>query len=295
MKRFIVLAPVLALLIAACSVVNPPTADPTRAAPAPVVQTVVVQQTVVVRETAVPQPTNVPVATSAPAATDKPLPTTAPYNPPAQPTTASSAPTNGSAPVQANATGSCAFPAPGNLDSMDKVLIEQFKPGVWTHRVYNVRDFHAPDWGGSDSWFVTLAIGANSGGSWTSFSNPGQIVYRGTSTRLAWCLGILTTAKYKEQAVGTQFPGAVNVRIAPNSPVTVKPASGVQPHGKDCQPVTGGVTCNTSDAGDITIVLKDSGVVTISVDYTTAAPTHESLVWWGPYDRSQDIDTIDAR
>ncbi len=132
---------------------------------------------------------------------------------------------------------------------------------------------------------MSLALGANSGGSWTSHGNPGQIVFRGTSTQLQWCLGVLTNAKWKSQflAGANDIPVAINVRIAPNAMVTV-----VTSKGKIVQQAT-------SDAGDITVILPDSGIVTISVNYTTAASTHESLVWWGPYDRSVNINTVDAR
>lgn len=184
-----------------------------------------------------------------------------------------------------NAPAACTFAKPASdLDTMPKTVIELAAQNTWFHRVFNERLFHAPDWGGADSWFVTLALGANSGGSWTDHGNPGQIVYRGTSTELDWCLGVLTTEKWMDQFMAgdpSEF-AAINVRIAPNSMVTVVTASGKT------------VTQATSDAGDITIILPKSGVITISVDYTTAAPTHESLVWWGPYDRSENINTIDA-
>lgn len=197
--------------------------------------------------------------------------------PPVQPTSVPSGPTT---------TGSCTFPASGNLDNMPKTVIELAPAGQWFHRVFNTRLFNAANnWGGADSWFVTLALGPNSGGSWTSHGNPGQIVYRGTSTQIQWCLGVLTTATWKSQFMdnSTTMPAAINVRIVPNSVVTVVTASG-----KTVQQAT-------SDAGDITVILPDSGTITISVSYSTAAPTHESLVWWGPYDRSQNINTIDAR
>jgi len=180
-------------------------------------------------------------------------------------------------------SASCEFPAPGNLDSMPKVVIETASANTWFHRVYNERLFHAPDWGGADSWFVTLALGDNSGGAWTDHGNPGQIVYRGTETHLKWCLGVLTTSEHQEEFLsGADGPVAINVRIAPHSVVTVTTVNGNV------------VEQETSDMGDITIILPDDGAVTISVDYSTAAPTHESLVWWGPYDRSESINTVDA-
>ncbi len=178
----------------------------------------------------------------------------------------------------------CYFPEPGKLDKMDSKVIEEFKQNTWTHRVFNEHLFKAPDWGGADSWFVTLALGNHSGGNWTDHGNPGQIVYRGTDTHIRWCLGVLTTSKYIDQFLaGASGPVAINVRIAPNSMVTVVTNSGNV------------VSQATSDMGDITIILPNDGVVSIAVDYTTAAPTHESLVWWGPYDRSEHINTIDAR
>ncbi len=178
----------------------------------------------------------------------------------------------------------CTFSTPGNIDNMPKSIIEMFSEGAWTHRVFNERLFNAQNnWGGADSWFVTLALGANSGGAWTDMGNPGQIIYRGTSTHLSWCLGVLTTSKHKDEfMVGQSGDAAINVRITPDTPVLVTGPGGSFP----------GLT---SDAGDITIILPENGVVTIAVDYSTAAPTHESHVWWGPYDRSENINTIDPR
>ena len=184
-------------------------------------------------------------------------------------------------------------PAPGsdlnNDNDFDKTHIELSKVDRWIHRVFDTRLFNeANSWGGADSWFVSLNKGPNSGGFWTDHGkfSSGEIVYRGTETHIAWCLGVLTTGQYKSEffdGEDTNLPAAINVRIAPKSVVTVKTASG------------NSVSQATSDAGDITIIMPDSGVITICVDYTTAAPTHESLVWWGPYDRSENINTIDAR
>jgi hypothetical protein len=156
---------------------------------------------------------------------------------------------------------------------------------TWFHRVFNERLFNAANnWGGADSWFLTWALGPNSGGAWTSHGNSGEVVYRGTSTHIQWCLGLTTSSQYKNQFMaGAGGNAAVNVRIAPNSVVTVQTAGG-----KTIQQAT-------SDAGDITIILPDTGTVVILVDYTTAAPTHESLVWVGPYDRSDHINTVDGR
>jgi hypothetical protein len=189
------------------------------------------------------------------------------------------------APAVAQNPGACTFSAPGNLDAMPKVRIDKAQLDTWFHNVFNESLFVAPGWNGADSWFESLALGPNSGGSWKSMGNPGQVVYRGTSTHISWCLGILTTSQWKSQFMdgSAAANAAINVRIAPESVVTVTTASG-----KTVQQAT-------SDMGDITIILPDSGVVTISVDYTTAAPTHESFVWLGPYDRSKGINTVDAR
>lgn len=229
--------------------------------------------------TPVPDPTQVPVT---PTPAPDPAPTQAPAPTPTPVVTPAPAPTQ--APAVPVAQTSCQFPGPGNLDDMPKTVIELAPQGQWFHRVFNERLFHAPDWGGADSWFVSLALGPNSGGFWMDHGNPGQIVYRGTQNHLTWCLGVLTSSQYRDQFLaGASGPVGINVRIAPHSVVTVVTASGNV------------VSQETSDAGDITIILPDDGVVTIAVDYTTAAPTHESLVWWGPYDRSEHINTIDAR
>lgn len=252
-------------------------------------------------------PTVAASATAMPPATYTPWPTVPPPTPwPTQPVPATSAPLPTiaaptampptslpptayptSAPTNGSVSGDCTFSAPtGDPNNWPKTKIELMQPNVWSHRVFNERLFNAANnWGGADSWFVSLAIGLNSGGAWTSHGNPGQVVFRGTSTSIAWCLGVLTTATWKSQFMenSSSMPAGINVRIAPNSPVTVVTAKGNT------------VTQNTSDAGDITVILPDSGIVIITVNYTTAAPTHESLVWWGPYDRSVDINTIDAR
>jgi len=182
----------------------------------------------------------------------------------------------------------CNFSEPGPLDTMEKTTIELFQLGQWTHRVHNVRDFHAPDWNGADSWFVTLAVGPTLGtGAWTSYGNPGEIIYRATSTSVSWCLGVLTTSQYKSQFMSqgdSGLPLAINVRITPETKVHVHNAvSDVY------------FTQETSDGGDITIILPDDGVVTIWADVTTNAPTFESRIHWGAYDRSENINTIDTR
>lgn len=180
----------------------------------------------------------------------------------------------------------CTFDKPGNIDDMSKTVIEQAQQDLWFHRVYNPKLFNAANnWGGADSWFVSLALGANTGGSWISHGNPGQIIFRATSVTTTWCLGVSTSGQYKQQflAGANDSPVAINVRIAPNALVSVRTNSGKI------------VSQTTSDTGDITIILPDDGVVVIAVAFTTAAPTFESLIWWGPYDRSADINTIDAR
>lgn len=203
-----------------------------------------------------------------------------PTVPAAQPTTQVqlTQPVTGTAPMIWDA------PSPGELDSMPKTVIDLAPEGQWFHRVFNPRLFHAPDWSGADSWFVTLAVGPNSGGAWTSFGNPGQMIYRGSSNQLSWCLGVLTTSQYKSEflAGAPDMSVAINVRITPNTLVSVTGPTGTQ-------------TQPTSDAGDITVVLPDNGIVTVCTAYTTAMPTHESHVWWGPYDRAENINTIDAR
>jgi hypothetical protein len=206
------------------------------------------------------------------------------YQPPQSTAAAPEEPAYGSPSDGGPAT--CTFAVSGSVDNMKSYLIKKAPLNQWFHRLFNETLFNAGnDWGGADSWFVSLALGSNSGGSWVSQGNPGQIQYRAISTSIRWCLGVLTSSKYKSQFLQGANKGsaAINVRIAPNSIVTVVTKSGKT------------ISQATSDMGDITIVLPDSGVVTIAVDYTTAAPTHESMVWWGPYDRSQYINTIDAR
>lgn len=212
----------------------------------------------------------------------------------AAPSVAPQAPSNGAAPATGQSVAPaavvsapevCNMVAPsGDPNNWPKTLIELAPEDQWFHRVFNARQFHAPSWDGADSWFVSLNLGPNSGGAWTSHGNPGQIVYRGTSTHIQWCLGLTMDGQWKEQFMGAgTMPAAVNVRIAPHSLISVRTASGAV------------LSQTTSDMGDLTITLPDSGTIVIAVDYTTAAPTHESLVWWGPEDRTQDINILDAR
>jgi hypothetical protein len=97
-------------------------------------------------------------------------------------------------------------------------------------------------------------------------------------------LGVLTTGKWKEQFMGAgTMPAAINVRVIPNTLIYVKTANGnVKSQA-------------TSDGGDLTIILPDNGTISIWTEFSTAAPTFESLIWWGPYDRSNYINTLDAR
>jgi len=230
----------------------------------------------------------------APASTATQLPTIAPVQPAAPAPAAAQPPAQPSSdvvrpavePPAPAAPAECKFVSPsGDPNTWPKQVIELAPLNTWFHRVFDTKLFNAAaNWGGADSWFVSLALGNNSGGSWASHGNPGEIVYRGTSTQIAWCLGLSTDNKWREQFMGKGvYPLGINVRIAPNSTIAVKTAGGRI------------VNQSTSDMGDITVILPNSGVVTISVSYATAAPTHESLVWWGPYDRSKNINTIDAR
>jgi hypothetical protein len=235
------------------------------------------------------QPTYTALPTYTPFPTRQAPATLVPTQAQMVPTNAPVIPTNAPAtqqPAVQNNGAICSFGNPGNLDNMPKTVIELAPMNTWFHRVFNVRLFNeANNWGGADSWNHAYALGPNSGGSWTSHGNPGQFVYRGTSTHLEWCLGVATSSQYFAEFMNgsTAENAAINVRIAPFSNVTVVTASGKT------------ITQETSDMGDITIILPKDGVITISVDYTTDAPTHESLVWVGPYDRSEHINTIDAR
>jgi hypothetical protein len=211
-------------------------------------------------------------------ATNMPAPTSAPA-------TSTNVPAATNAPV-VNTTGDCTFSAPStDFDSMPKTLIELAEMNKWFHRVYNPREFNAAhNWGGADSWFNTYALGPNSGGAWTSYGNPGEFVYRATSTHVNWCLGVHTNSQYKDQFLGNQasLSAAINIRVAHDVDVYVQTASGKV------------VVQKTSDQGDITVVLPDNGTVFIWTDFSTAAPTFESKVWVGPYDRSEFINTIRA-
>jgi hypothetical protein len=199
---------------------------------------------------------------------------------------------NGCAPTSGNGGNNgpqgpsvCSVPSVGDLEAMPKATIEMAPDNTWFHRVFNERLFNAANnWGGADSWFLAFLKGPNKGGAWTSYHNPGEIIYRATSTHTEWCLGVATAAQYKAQFMdGASGNAAMNVRIKPGSMVSVRKANGQV------------VSQATSDGGDITIILPDSGTVVVSVSFDMAAQTFESKVWFGPYDRSVGINTIDAR
>lgn len=176
-----------------------------------------------------------------------------------------------------------------NDTQFDKTTIELAKEGRWTHRVFNARLFNAANnWGGADSWYASLNIGPNTGGAWTSYGNPSEIIYRATSTQVGWCVSILTTSTFKAEFLSnTNDPSQVvgfNVKTAPNTMVAVMTQSG--------QLKTG----TTSDLGDILVQLPNDGVTTICTAFTSAAPTSESRLHWGPDDRpTEAIDRIDAQ
>jgi len=232
------------------------------------------------------QPTYTALPTYTPYPT-QPAPTAQPPAPPApaavQPT---AAPAVAQLPTAPAMTGSCSFAAPGNPEAMPKILIDNAPDNTWFHRVFNPSLFVAPNWNGADSWFFAYAIGPNSGGSWISHGNPGEFMYRQNMVSASWCLGVTTNGTMKEQFMSGPRPAenaAINVRVLPNTVVHVTTANGSP------------VSQATSDGGDITIIVPDNGTITISTSFTTAAPTFESFVWVGPYDRSQFINTIDAR
>lgn len=180
--------------------------------------------------------------------------------------------------------GNCLFRNPDKLDDMPKTVIELFNLNEWSHRVFNTRLFRAPDWDGADSWFVTLALGPHSGGFWTSYYNPGQIIHRGTDRHQSYCIGVLTTSAWMSQFLdGASPPAQVSVKIGHDQLVNVRTWNGRV------------ISQATSDQGDITITLPNDGVTVVWTDFWTDAPTFDSVVHWGPDDRIPNINRIDAR
>jgi hypothetical protein len=137
---------------------------------------------------------------------------------------------NGCAPTSGNGGNNgpqgpsvCSVPSVGDLEAMPKATIEMAPDNTWFHRVFNERLFNAANnWGGADSWFLAFLKGPNKGGAWTSYHNPGEIIYRATSTHTEWCLGVATAAQYKAQFMdGASGNAAMNVRIKPGPPAMV--------------------------------------------------------------------------
>lgn len=176
------------------------------------------------------------------------------------------------------------LPAHPNLDDLPKTTIQDAPRGQWFHRVYNPDWFHAPDWGGADSWFTTLAILRENGGQFRSFGTPGMITFRQSQSYAEFQLAVLTTARWRDQFLaGAQGPVQMNIRTAPGAYVSlVGPGGDIR------------ISQRTSDMGDITINLPDECRVTVACAPKIHDENGETIIWFGPTDRTSDIDLING-
>lgn len=223
------------------------------------------------------------------------------------------------APTQSSGTGTtvnnCQF-GDAHIDDMNKAHIDKANKGEWTLTVFNEGLFNVENgWQGADSFYTAKAIGDYSGGSWVSHGNPGEYIFRQTETHASFCMGINTTTSWtdengtvinlKEQFLSnTDVDVAqVSIRVAHDAWVNIWSSTGNYEIGTDpnkhvveCRDLSGGgISCKTSDQGDITIVLPDDGIVTFWTEYETDASTFEAIVKVGPFDRSDDINYVDTR
>lgn len=228
--------------------------------------------------TIMPTPTNAPVATTAPAATATSLPT-------ATPTQLSAVPAASTTPVNPTARPSGPVAGPSNLDSLPRYIVDSAPFGQWFHPIFDQGVYQSS--GGNDgqwSWANTLNLGQSTGGRFKNFErNDGRFVFRMDKTQAHVEFAILTTSRWKDQFMqGKNFPFSVNIRTMEGTVINIKGnksgSQGLSPRGND-----------------LTIVLPDDSVTTFSFDVFDPNATHEVMIWVGPYDRSVNINTFDAR
>lgn len=174
---------------------------------------------------------------------------------------------------------------PADLEPLPRSIVDSAPFGQWFHPIFDQGTFQKS--GGFDgqwSWAHTVCLGQSNGGRFKNFErNDGRFVFRMDTTQSHQAFAILTTSRWKSQFMqgDTRFPFSVNIRAMPGTTIQVAGnKSGSQA---------------VSQGGDLTIILPDDGITSFVYDVSDPAMTHETIVWVGPYDRSQNINTFDAR
>jgi hypothetical protein len=173
---------------------------------------------------------------------------------------------------------------PGDLETLPKAFTTDAPRNQWVHLRYKSTGDVATT---QFSWAHTFCFAEESGGKFLGFEgNDGRFVFRHSAQQAKLTFFDATSSKYKAQALGNKsnLPYALNIRALPDTPITILGEGGK---------VLG--TQNASRAGDLTVILPDDGVTGFSLSENDPPATFEVQIWVGPYDRSDGIDTFDAR
>ncbi len=177
---------------------------------------------------------------------------------------------------------------PSDLEPLPRVLITSAPLGQWIHPIYKSSTYQSS--GGKDgqwSWAHTVYLAQANGGQFRQFEgNDGAFTFRHSDVHADVSFAVLTTSKWKSQFMegNTSAPFGLNVRALPGTMITVYGENGK---------VLGSQAA--SRAGDLTIILPDDGATGISLSEDDPPKTFEVKIWVGPYDRSEGINTFDAR
>lgn len=177
---------------------------------------------------------------------------------------------------------------PTDLEALPRSTVKAAPLGQWFHPIYKSSTYQSS--GGKDgqwSWAHTLFLGQATGGQFVHFEgNDGSFNFRHSDVHADVSFAVLTTSKWKSQFMegNSTAPFGLNVRALPGTMITVYGENGK---------VLGSQAA--SRAGDLTIILPDDGVTGVSLSEDDPPKTFEVKVWVGPYDRSEGINTFDAR
>lgn len=178
--------------------------------------------------------------------------------------------------------------SPDNLENLKRRQISQAPLGEWFHPIYDKEVFEASNgFEGQWSWYHTLILQEENGGQFLGFeNNDGRFVFRVNRPSSAASFAVLTTGEHFDQfmAGSDANHSAVNVRTLPNTVVEI--------YDPQTEEVVG--SQRTSRGGDLTIIEPQNGMYGVRVEVEDPAATFEVQVWFGPYDRSENINTFDA-
>lgn len=183
-------------------------------------------------------------------------------------------------------TGSTICPQPGDPEDMVRMVIDSAISGNWFHPIYDsVAYQNSNGTNGQWSWANALCLLPSNGGFYKNFEkSDAHFVFRQNEVNAHIAFATLSTSKYASQFLqGANYDIAVNIRTMPGTTISIYDGNGSL---LGFQKV--------SKAGDLTVILLKDGVTMFVMDVTDPAATLETKVWFGPYDRSQNINTFDA-